>query len=868
MLRATTKTARDNLIYLGQIAALAGVYVLVAKLGLALSVVGQNVTLIWPPTGVSLAALLLGGYRLWPGVALGALVATASTGLSWPGVLGVALGNTLEALCGAYFLNRATDNAFSLSRVKDVLILIGGSAGVSTMLSATLGTVSLCLVGSVPWTHFVGTWAIWWMGDAMGDLVFAPVLLAPMMPKRASRMHWRTIEAILLVAIQVASGVLVFGSWISTLYGGAFLTFPTVVWGALRFGPAGAATTALIASLTALWGTITGLGPFSGYSPIESLTLLWLYANVMAITSLVLAASLSERKRALADFQLAAKVFEHTAESILITDASQRILLVNKAFTEQTGYAPEDVIGQTPRVLNSGRQDAAFYRSMWDSIATEGHWRGEIWDRRKSGDVYPAWLTVNAVHAERGETTNYIAISSDMSERKEIEAHVRHLAQHDALTNLPNRLVLQDRIEDALAVAERRGSLVAILFVDLDRFKAINDTLGHAIGDELLEGVAKRLIESVRTDDTVARLGGDEFVIVLSAVAHTDDAINVAQKVIANISGTVFYARGHELHVSASIGISTYPRDGRDAQTLMKNADTAMYHAKRAGGTTSRLYAAGMNATAMERMALENSLRHAVQHGDFVLHYQPQVDIATRRPTGLEALVRWQHPEHGLIAPDKFIPIAEETGLIVSIGEWVLREACAQAQRWRVAGARGFRVAVNISARQFWRGNLLETVLRVLDETGAAPDMLEFELTESTLMRDEAESTSLLAQMNELGIRISVDDFGTGYSSLSYLNRFPIHRLKIDQSFIRDICDHSDDAAIATAILAMARSLNLGAIAEGVETQQQLDFLHRLGCQEAQGYLLGRPQLPAALADIVVADPLRPDLYPTASVGK
>lgn len=432
---------------------------------------------------------------------------------------------------------------------------------------------------------------------------------------------------------------------------------------------------------------------------------------------------------------------------------------------------------------------------------------------------------------------------------RETRVAMRHLAQHDALTGLPNRILLEDRIEQSLLQSTRHDLQVALLFIDLDRFKVINDILGHAVGDELLSAVARRLQTCVRAEDTVARQGGDEFVIVVPNIDHAEDAAQVAQQVVTAMAAP-FLVRGYELHVMPSIGISTYPADGENVQTLMKNADTAMYDAKKSGGNGYQFYAARMNESAFERLLMENDLRRALERNKFVLHYQPQVEIATGRLVGVEALLRWQHPERGLVAPGMFIPLAEETGLIVPIGAWVLGEACRQGIAWRRAGAPEFRMAVNISSRQFWRGNLLETLEQVLRDTGAPAAILDIELTESILVRHEAETVDLLKHLSKLGVMISIDDFSTGYSSLSYLKRFPIHKLKIDQSFVRDIHEDVDDAAITTAIIAMGRGLNLKVIAEGVETRGQLEFLYSLGCHEAQGYHIGRP-VPAGELDAI-----------------
>jgi diguanylate cyclase (GGDEF)-like protein len=443
----------------------------------------------------------------------------------------------------------------------------------------------------------------------------------------------------------------------------------------------------------------------------------------------------------------------------------------------------------------------------------------------------------------------------DITERKLAEEQIRHLAYYDGLTGLPNRLLFGERLAQALATARRQGKMLATLCFDLDRFKRINDTLGHSVGDQLLRAVAERLRRSVRESDllgwnepraegeALARLGGDEFILAFAEVARVDDVARAARRV-QELLAEPFRLGGHEAFVSASIGISVFPHDGDDAEALLKNADTAMYHAKDAGGNQFQFYAQSMNASALERLELENALRRGLERAEFRLHFQPQVDGPDGRVIGAEALVRWHHPELGLVAPGEFIPLAEESGLIVPLGEWVLRAACAQACAWRDAGLGLGRVAVNLSGRQFRQKNLLEVVRRILAESGADPQLIEIEITESVVMQNAEDTVGTLAALKAMGLRLAVDDFGTGYSSLSYLKRFPLDVLKIDRSFIRDVTCNADDAAIAKTIIAMAHSLRLEVVAEGVETAAQAAFLAAHGCQIMQGYLYGRP-LPA-----------------------
>lgn len=552
-------------------------------------------------------------------------------------------------------------------------------------------------------------------------------------------------------------------------------------------------------------------------------------------------ADITERRKAEEKLRLSNEVFENSPEAIMITDAENRIVTVNPAFTRITGYDPEDVVGENPRVLSSGHHDSSFYQQMWQSLGSHGVWQGEIWDRRKNGEVYPKWATINVLRDRHSNgVSHYLAMFSDISERKRAEETINFLAHHDPLTNLPNRFTLQARLQQALSDARRHETQVAVMFIDLDRFKVINDTLGHHVGDLLLIEVAKRVSGAVRETDTVARLGGDEFVVVLSGVTRAADAMQVALK-INRLVAKPFWVADQELHTEASIGISLFPDDGDDVDALMKNADTAMYYAKAQGRGNFQFYAAEMNQSAVERLTLENRLRQALAKNEFELYYQPQVSLASGRIIGFEALIRWNHAEQGMISPGVFIPMAEDTGLILSIGEWVMRTACTEAQRWQEQGLQPLRVAVNLSVRQFRQKDLLQQVAGALAISGLDPALLELEITESAVMESPEKAIELLKNFRSMGVSLAVDDFGTGYSSLSYLKLFPINRLKIDRSFVSDIGVDPNDTAISTATIALAHTLGLEVIAEGIENSTQLNYLRAEGCNEGQGYLFNRP---------------------------
>lgn len=560
---------------------------------------------------------------------------------------------------------------------------------------------------------------------------------------------------------------------------------------------------------------------------------------------------ISYRRQSEEQLRLAGTVFDNIREAILVIDADRRIVTVNRAFTDTTGFAAAEVIGQDPRMLYSPRQDDGSYDRMWDAVMDTGHWKGETVNQHKNGQSYPVWFGISAVRDKHGHLTHYVGILSDISEIKANEARIEYLAHHDPLTGLPNRVLLNDRLERALASAQRQGLMVALLFLDLDHFKVTNDSLGHVIGDRLLQSVALRLQECVRTTDTVSRQGGDEFLIVLGDLQDVDIAARVARKILERLAEP-FDVEGHNINTSFSIGLSMYPGDGGDFTSLLRKADTALYHAKQGGRNNYHFFTETMNASVFDRLQLENRLRQALTNNELSLLYQPVVDLRSGKTMGAEALLRWHNPELGQVSPARFIPIAEEAGLITSIGKWVLREACGQMQRWQQAGLPLITMAVNISAVQFKRDNLVETVAEVLRESGLPPECLELELTESALMQESEKVLDVLQRLKALGVCLSIDDFGTGYSSLSYLKRFSVDKLKIDQSFVRELSVDSEDAAIVLAVIQLGNSLKLNTIAEGVETKEQLNFLREHGCHEAQGYFLSRP-VPAAEFSLLLA---------------
>ncbi|MGF1613194.1 MAG: EAL domain-containing protein [Gammaproteobacteria bacterium] len=563
---------------------------------------------------------------------------------------------------------------------------------------------------------------------------------------------------------------------------------------------------------------------------------------------------ITEQKQSEEKLALAASVFDNTLDGIMVTDAEGIILQVNKAFSRITGYSPDEIIGNSPRVLRSDRHDEAFYAELWRSLRDEGAWQGEIWNRHKNSRVFPLWQTISSVRNPDGRIRRYIATYYDITEQKLSEERIYRLAHYDVVTKLPNRLLFVDRLHHALERSKREGMQMAVFFMDLDHFKTINDTLGHPTGDILLQQVAEKLSQCLRRQDTVARIGGDEFTILLENIKDIAAVETVSRKILHTLAKP-FCIGEQKTFISGSIGISVYPNDGSDVDALLKNADLAMYRAKELGRNRYQFYARDMAEEAAERLHLQNALRQAMGRQEFLLHYQPLTHLEDRSVVGAEALIRWQRPAMGLISPDKFIPLAEETREIDLIGEWVLRTACGQLRQWLDAGFTEVRLAVNISGQQIKRGNLADIARKVIEETRCPAELVDLEITESCIMREVEQSIQTLKCLRELGFELAIDDFGTGYSSLSYLKQIPVTKLKVDRSFIRDIPQDSNNKAIAKAIIGLGKSLGLTVVAEGIETAAQEAFLLGEGCQQGQGYFYSRPVPPNDFKEILRGQP-------------
>ncbi|OIR02383.1 cyclic di-GMP phosphodiesterase Gmr [mine drainage metagenome] len=572
---------------------------------------------------------------------------------------------------------------------------------------------------------------------------------------------------------------------------------------------------------------------------------------------------LSERKALYSRLSMTEKVLEATSEGVILADLKGRILWVNTGFTRISGYSRDEAIGQTTNLLKSGLQSPSFYKSMWGELSKTGEWAGEIWNRRKDGEAYPEWLSIKTIYDELGQPERFIGVFSDISKHKRAQETIRHLTYYDAVTRLPNRYLFQDRFNQSLERAKRANRQVALVLVSLDRFKTINETLGHQTGDALLRDVAQRLTNSVRGEDTVSRLRGDTFCCILAELGQTHDANPVINRILDAFS-LPFQIGGHELFITASLGISLFPLDGGEMDDLLQKAESAVNRSKERAENSYYFYTPEMNANSMERLRLETDLRKAINRGELVLYYQPKVDARSGRLVGAEALVRWHHPEYGMVPPGRFIPIAEDTGLILPIGASVMKQACQQIQDWMAHGLTPVPVAVNLSAHQFRQPDMVQSVTRILDDYRVPQGLIELELTESAVMRNADSAIDVLMELHHMGLSIAIDDFGTGYSSFSYLKRFPIDRLKIDRSFVQDLGRDQTGEEIVGAIIAMAHSLKMSVIAEGVESAQQLDMLRDMGCEEIQGFYYSRPVPAAEFARFLQAGELsgRDDITP------
>ena len=833
-------------------------YYAAARFALALGAFDGQAAPFWPACGVAVAILLLAGRRLWPGVALGGLAAALTMHVPMAAVIPIAVGHTVEAFLAVWLTERYAHGAACLETPRDILVMVAGGAAAAPLVSATISIAALLATAGIAAADAQTAWLTSWSGSFTGVLLTTPLLLAWLRPRRArpAASRW---EAAGLVFLTLLTAGLNFWNWLpawASHYPLIFLLPACLVWAVARFHHRGVTAVTLTIGIAAVSGTAAGHGPLAGLDVPEALVMLQLFAFTVTVPALLAAALQTQREIAervvLREQRLAAQVLEHTPDGVMVTGPDGTIVAVNSAFAQATGYAQAEVLGRRPSLLKSGHHPPEFYAAMWRELEETGRWRGEIWNRRKDGAIHPEWLSITRVPCE-GPGPCHIAVFSDVGRQEQVRERLHHLAYYDALTGLPNRQLFNDRLHQVIALAQREKRSAALLFLDLDRFKEINDTLGHGIGDGVLKAIANRIGRCLRETDTFSRLGGDEFTVIVPNVRDGRDAAQVAEKIIERF-GTPYQVERHELFLSTSIGIALYPQHGETPEELVKHADTAMYLAKENGRNLFQFYQPAMSEPIRRQLEMDFELRRALSRGEITVAYQPIVALGQERIVGVEALARWTHPRFGVVPPDVFIPIAEHAGVIGMLGVHVIETAVRQVARWRDSGVADLRLAVNLSVLQLHRPGLVELIEGLYAETGFPLAQLEVEITEGALLEKGEQSAAVLLQLSQLGCLIAIDDFGTGYSSLSYLRRLPIHRLKIDRSFVDQVQDESHDAAIAASIIAMAHHLQLQVTAEGVETTEQLDFLRRHHCDEAQGYLFSTPRPAEEIEDLLRAD--------------
>jgi diguanylate cyclase (GGDEF)-like protein/PAS domain S-box-containing protein len=841
-------------------AAVAIGYVLLAKVVLGFFSANGVVSIVWPSSGLALAALLIGGNRYLPALFVGALIANVVAGLPLGLAAAIAAGNTMEAFAGAWLVTRGGKFDSYLGSLPDYLRLVFLAGFAACCVAALGGSTALLISGFVTSAQYLENLIRWWLGDVLGIVLITPVILTWRRAPDGWRNPRRIAEFLFMFALLFVASQLVFLDLLHRPNGigeqifGGYWMFLVIVIVAIRFQVQGVALALVTTATLALNGAVQGAGHFAHNVGANQLVTLWFYIMVLSAVGMVVATYHVERKQAeqaRSDSEEQYRLLITTMpEGVTLQDENSRILAFNQSAERILGLTGDQLTGKSSFDANwrSVHEDGSPFlgetHPVVQTLATGLPQSDVIMGIHKpTGEL--VWISINVTPIfKEGKTKPYrvVATMHDITERKLAEERIERLAHFDQLTSLPNRTLLNDHFKYALSLAQRNHESLAVMFLDLDHFKNINDALGHGIGDQVLVEAAKRLKATLREQDTLSRLGGDEFILILPAT-NADGAAQLAAKLIEVVSQPCLIEQ-HELSVTPSLGIAIYPDDGTSLELLSRNADTAMYRAKQEGRNSFRFYTPAMQEHSARNLSLANALRHALERDELQLHYQPQISIKDGRIIGAEALLRWRHPELGMVSPAEFIPVAESSGHIISIGEWVMRTATQQLKHWLDLGLPPMVMAVNLSAVQFRQKDLPGRITRILDEVTLPHHYLELELTEAAAMDDPQAAIAMMDALSERGIRMSIDDFGTGYSSLSLLKKFKVYKLKIDQSFVRDLTDDPEDKAIVTAIINMANGLGLQTIAEGVETAGQLEFLRLQGCIEAQGYYFSRP-LPA-----------------------
>ncbi len=817
-------------------------YFLGSQAGLYLAPTGTFFPHVWIAAGIALTGTLRHGPGIWPGIWLGGICSLLLADFPLLAAVGLATGGSIEAALGAWLIRQLmrSANIFDSAANTTRFLVIG--ALLTPITSALIGSGALWVSGLIDNAVLAENLAQLWMAECLGILLITPFAISWLNPRKALA----TSQTIELSLLSIAC-LLVCALFLGKLLPDAHLNFiyiilpvPLLVWATLRFDSAITTSLFVLLASTAIFSTHLGFGPFVRGNSQQDFLQLIVVISTFGATLLIGKAVVNDYLKARKNLTLTSKIIANISDGILVTDLKGIIFFVNNAFLNNTGYKRSDLIGRSPHKLSKGLHDKEFFNEIWRNLRREGSWSGEISSRSQSGTNLSEWLSISVITGQSGSATHYIWVYSDIAHQKGMQERIRHLAYYDSLTGLPNRQLFSDRLTQALVLAKRHGDRLGLIFLDLDRFKNINDTLGHTIGDLVLKSTAERLKQCVRQTDTLARLGGDEFTVILQEIQNNADVTPVAEKILAAFKKP-FEVGEHELFISPSIGIALYPEDGTTNEDLIKHADTAMYRSKETGGNDFQFFATQMSEPFRWNLAVETALRGAIELGTIDVIYQPQFNLRTGSITGLEALARWHDPELKDVPPDTFIKVAENTGLIHRLGERVLETACKQIKRWDELGIDTVHVAVNVSTLQLKQKDFTSRVKQIIDINGISPERIEFEITETSLMENAEFIGNILTQLSSMGFEIAVDDFGTGYSSLSYLKRLPLDRLKIDRSFVMDTPENSNDSAICSAIIAMAHSLGLKALAEGAEEQKQVDFLRKEKCDEVQGYFFSKP---------------------------